>query len=302
MRILVTGGAGFIGSHLCETLRKRGHHVKSLDIASTDDHRDFIGDVTEEELPWTLISDAEFVFHLAAQLGVKNILANPAYAMRVNVAGTENILNCCREHGAPVLITSTSEVYGKSDKVPFCEEDDLTIGSPYKVRWSYAASKLMDEFMALSYPKTIVARLFNTAGPRQSSRYGMVLPTFVEQAISGKPITVYGSGQQTRCFCDVRDTVEALIRIMEAQCYGQIVNVGNPYEISIENLARKVKQITGSDSPIEYVPYETAYGSGYEDMQRRVPSIRKLYDLTGFAPSIPLSDTIRSLVESPVLC
>lgn len=292
MRILVTGGAGFIGSHLCEALVARGHEVKTIDIANRT------GNVRNYPLVSIAVDSVDFVFHLAAALGVKKIIKHPYGAMRTNVTGTSNVMTACSYYRVPVLFTSSSEVYGKSP-CPFQEDDDLTLGTA--MRWSYAASKLIDEFMALaSDAPAIVARIFNTVGPRQSSRYGMVLPTFVEQATSGKPITVHGSGQQTRCFCDVRDTVEALIRLMEAKCYGQIVNVGNPQEISIENLARKVKQITGSDSPIEYVPYDKAYGPGYEDMQRRVPSIRKLYELTGFAPSIPLSDTIRSLVESPV--
>jgi UDP-glucose 4-epimerase len=294
MRILVTGGAGFIGSHLCEALDSRNHEAISLDVQSDDtDGLSKEGDILNRETVYALVKDSDFVFHLAAQLGVKNILTNTAWAMHTNVRGTENVLDACTWHRKPVLIASTSEVYGKSDKVPFCEEDDLVIGPSTKSRWSYAASKLLDEFMALSCgAPAIVARIFNTVGLRQSAQYGMVLPTFIKQALAGEPITVHGSGKQSRCFCDVRDTVEALIRLMEVKAYGQVVNVGNTTEISIENLARMVKRITGSKSEITYVPYQDAYGSGYEDMNRRVPSIKKLYDLTGFAPSIRLSQTI----------
>jgi UDP-glucose 4-epimerase len=301
MKILVTGGAGFIGSHLCEALVQRGHSVVIVDDLSTGskDNLTNLGgyalcdkSVFSAPLPY-LLTHSDFVFHLAASLGVKRILSDPFRCIKANVMDTERLLSYCVRADVPILIASTSEVYGKSENVPFSEDDDLVIGPSTKSRWSYAASKLLDEFMALSCgAPAIVARIFNTVGLRQSSQYGMALPTFIKQALLGEPITVHGGGKQSRCFCDVRDTVEALIRLMEVKAYGQVVNVGNTTEISIENLARMVKRLTGSNSEITYVPYQDAYGTGYEDMNRRVPSIKRLYDLTEFAPSIRLSQTI----------
>jgi UDP-glucose 4-epimerase len=239
------------------------------------------------------------VVHLAAALGVKLILEKPVESIKTNVDGTAVVLDAAAKYKRPIVIASTSEVYGKSTKIPFCEEDDIVLGPSYKSRCSYAASKLLDEFLALSYWEekglpAIVVRFFNTVGPRQNARYGMVLPTFVQQALEDAPITIHGDGQQSRCFCDVRDTVTAITRLVDAKAYGQVVNIGSTQEITIEQLATLVRKRTGSKSRISYTPYEQAYSSGYEDMQRRVPSVEKLHRLTGFRPEITLPEIIDS--------
>jgi UDP-glucose 4-epimerase len=309
MRILITGGAGFIGSHLAERLVARGEQVTVLDNLSTGSldniahlvdsgALDFhFGSIQERDTVERLTGEADFVVHFAAALGVKLILEKPVESMETNVTGTHVVLEAAARNRTPVLIASTSEVYGKSNKIPFREDDDVVLGATRKSRWSYAASKMLDEFLALAYWEekqlpAIVVRFFNTVGPRQNARYGMVLPTFVQQALEDAPITIHGDGKQSRCFCDVRDTVEAVTRLIDAQAFGEVINIGSTQEISIEELALFVRERLGSRSRILYTPYDRAYSSGYEDMQRRVPSVEKLCALTGFRPEITLPEII----------
>ena len=310
MRYLITGGAGFIGSHLAERLLDRGDHVVLLDNLSTGSMENIrhlklkermeyhLDAIENRRLVAELVDDADVVVHLAAAVGVRLIVESPVRTIETNVNGTQIILEAAEKKRKLVLTASTSEVYGKSTQVPFHEEADLVLGPTTKGRWSYAASKALDEFLALSYWRerkvpVIVVRLFNTVGPRQTGRYGMVLPNFVKQALDNKPITVYGSGTQSRCFCDVRDTVEALMRLMDTErAIGEVVNIGNTEEISIADLAQTVKTRTGSTSEITYVPYDQAYEPGFEDMMRRVPNVEKLHALTGFRPQTKLADII----------
>ncbi|HEY6129640.1 MAG TPA: GDP-mannose 4,6-dehydratase [Candidatus Acidoferrum sp.] len=310
MRYLVTGGAGFIGSHLAERLLDRGDHVVLLDNLSTGSMENIrhlksnkrmeyhLDAIENRRLVAELVDEADIVVHLAAAVGVRLIVESPVRTIETNVNGTQIILEAAEKKRKLVLTASTSEVYGKSTQVPFREEADLVLGPTTKGRWSYAASKALDEFLALSYWRerkvpVIVVRLFNTVGPRQTGRYGMVLPNFVKQAIDNAPITVYGSGTQSRCFCYVRDTVEALIRLMDTpRSIGEVVNIGNTEEISIADLAQAVKIRTSSASKITYVPYDQAYEPGFEDMMRRVPSVEKLQSLTGFRPQTKLTEII----------
>ena len=310
MRFLITGGAGFVGSHLAELLLQRGDHIFLLDNLSTgsmenirhlksfDRMQYFLDAIENRQLLAELVDDADVVVHLAAAVGVRLIVESPVRTIETNVNGTQHVLEAASKKRKLVVTASTSEVYGKNTQVPFREDADLVLGPTTKGRWSYAASKALDEFLALSYWKekklpVIIARLFNTVGPRQTGRYGMVLPNFVSQALEGKPITVYGSGKQSRCFCDVRDTVEALLRLIETErAVGEVVNIGNTEEISIEGLAQLVKERTQSSSPIVYVPYDQAYEPGFEDMYRRVPSIEKLGALTGFRPRTTLVEIV----------
>jgi UDP-glucose 4-epimerase len=310
VRYLLTGGAGFIGSHLAERLLDRGDHVVLLDNLSTgsvenirhlksnDRLQHHFDDIENRQLVAELVDDADIVVHLAAAVGVKLIVESPVRTIETNVNGTQMILEAACKKRKLVLTASTSEVYGKNTNVPFHEDSDLVLGATTKGRWSYAASKALDEFLALSYWKekklpVIVVRLFNTVGPRQTGRYGMVLPNFVKSALDHAPIQVYGNGKQSRCFCDVRDTVEGLIRLMDTdKSIGEVVNVGNTQEVSIEDLAKLVKQRTASPSLIEYVPYDKAYEPGFEDMMRRVPSVEKLQALTGFRPQTQLNEII----------
>jgi UDP-glucose 4-epimerase len=310
LRYLITGGAGFIGSHLTERLLDRGDRVVLLDNLSTGSMENIrhlksserleyhLDGIENRQLLAELVDDADVVVHLAAAVGVKLIVESPVKTIETNVNGTQMILEAACKKKKLVLTASTSEVYGKNTNVPFTEDADLVLGPTTKGRWSYAASKALDEFLALSYWKekklpVIVVRLFNTVGPRQTGRYGMVLPNFVKSALDNTAINIYGTGKQSRCFCDVRDTVEGLIRLMDTdRSIGEVVNVGNTEEISIEGLAQKVKQRTGSSSPIEYVPYDQAYEPGFEDMMRRVPSVEKLKALTGFRPATPLNEII----------
>jgi UDP-glucose 4-epimerase len=309
MRFLITGGAGFIGSHLAERLVARGERVTVLDNLSTgslDNIAQLVdtgavdfhfGSIQERDTAERLIGESDFVVHFAAALGVKLILEKPVESMETNVTGTHVVLEAAAKNRTPVLLASTSEVYGKSNKIPFCEDDDVVLGATRKSRWSYAASKMLDEFLALAYWEekqlpAIVVRFFNTVGPRQNARYGMVLPTFVQQALEDAPITIHGDGKQSRCFCDVRDTVEAVTRLIDAQPFGEVINIGSTQEISIEELALLVRERLGSRSRILYTPYDHAYSSGYEDMQRRVPSVEKLCALTGFRPEITLPEII----------
>lgn len=310
MRYLITGGAGFIGSHLAERLLDRGDQVVLLDNLSTgsvenirhlksrEGMRHHFDSIENRQLVAELVDDADVVVHLAAAVGVKLIVESPVRTIETNVNGTQMILEAACKKRKLVLTASTSEVYGKNTNVPFHEDADLVLGATTKGRWSYAASKALDEFLALSYWKekrlpVIVVRLFNTVGPRQTGRYGMVLPNFVKSALDQAPIQVYGNGKQSRCFCDVRDTVEALIRLMDTdKSIGEVVNVGNTEEVSIEELAKLVKQRTASSSTIEFIPYDKAYEPGFEDMMRRVPCVDKLQALTGFRPLTPLNEII----------
>ena len=310
MRYLITGGAGFIGSHLAERLLEKGEQVVLLDNLSTGSMENIrhlkgserleyhLDGIENRQILAELVDDADVIVHLAAAVGVKLIVESPVRTIETNVNGTQMILEAASKKKKLVLIASTSEVYGKNTNVPFHEDADLVLGATTKGRWSYAASKALDEFLALSYWKekkqpVIVVRFFNTVGPRQTGRYGMVLPNFVKHALDGQPIEVYGNGQQSRCFCDVRDTVEALLRLMPLDsAVGEVINIGNTEEVTIENLAKIVKHRTGSRSSIQFVPYDKAYEPGFEDMMRRVPSIEKLHSLTGFRPQTNLSDII----------
>jgi len=310
VRFLITGGAGFIGSHLAERLLDRGDRVVLLDNLSTgsvenirhlkscDRLQHHFDNIENRQLVAELVDDADIIVHLAAAVGVKLIVESPVRTIETNVNGTQMILEAACKKRKLVLTASTSEVYGKNTNVPFHEDADLVLGATTKGRWSYAASKALDEFLALSYWKekklpVIVARLFNTVGPRQTGRYGMVLPNFVKCALDQAPIHVYGNGKQSRCFCDVRDTVEGLIRLMDTdKSVGEVVNVGNTEEVTIEELAQRVKQRTASSSAIEYIPYDKAYEPGFEDMMRRVPCVDKLHALTGFRPQTPLNEII----------
>lgn len=310
MRFLITGGAGFIGSHLAERLLSRGDRVVLLDNLSTgsmdnirhlktfDNMEYHLDNIENRQLVAELVDDADAVIHLAAAVGVRLIVESPVRTIETNVNGTQRILEAACKKRKLVLTASTSEVYGKNTNVPFHEDADLVLGPTTKGRWSYAASKALDEFLALSYWKekqlpVIVVRLFNTVGPRQTGRYGMVLPSFVKAALDNSPISIYGDGKQSRCFCDVRDTVESLVRLIDTpHSIGEVVNVGNTEEVSIEQLAQRVKQRTSSQSAIEYVPYDKAYEPGFEDMMRRVPCVDKLEALTSFRPRTSLNEII----------
>ena len=315
MRFLITGGAGFIGSHLAERLLHRGDEVLLLDNLSTgsmenirhlkkfDRMHYFLDAIENRQLLAELVDEADVIFHLAAAVGVRLIVESPVRTIETNVNGTQLVLDAACKKRKLVFAASTSEVYGKSLQVPFHEDADLVLGPTTKGRWSYAASKALDEFLALSYWKerkqpVVIARLFNTVGPRQTGRYGMVLPNFVNQALDGTPITVFGTGQQSRCFCDVSDAVEAMLRLISTdRAVGEVVNVGSDYEVTIEGLARLVKERTGSSSPITYVPYDQAYEPGFEDMLRRVPSLEKLERLTGFRPQTKLPEIVDRVAE-----
>ena len=315
MRNLITGGAGFIGSHLAEALIGRGDDVFILDDLSTgsvenirhlkkyDRFHHVFDSIMNKHLLAEMVDECDVVYHLAAAVGVRLIVESPVRTIETNVHGTQFVLDAASKKKKLVFAASTSEVYGKSDKVPFHEDADLVLGPTSKGRWSYAASKALDEFLALSYWKekkqpVVIARLFNTVGPRQTGRYGMVLPNFVRQALDGEPITVFGTGQQSRCFCDVRDSVQAIMRLVATEkAIGEVVNIGNTHEITIEGLAHLVKQRTNSSSPITYVPYDQAYEPGFEDMPRRVPALGKLERLTGFLPAIPLNDIVDGVIH-----
>ena len=315
MTALITGGAGFVGSHLVEALLKRDQRVTVLDDLSTGSvenlrqlrHDARVACVFESMMNRRLLSElvdeADAVYHLAAAVGVRRIIESPVRTIETNIKGTELVLECAAKKGKPVFLASTSEVYGKNTNVPFREDADLVLGPTTKGRWSYAASKALDEFLALAYfnerkVPVVVGRLFNTVGPRQTGRYGMVLPTFVKQAMEGSPITVYGSGQQSRCFGYVEDVVEAIVRLMTCEkAVGEVVNIGNTDEITMRDLAHLVKERTRSASEIQFIPYDEAYAPGFEDMMRRVPSVEKLQALTGFRPTTKLDAIIERIIE-----
>jgi UDP-glucose 4-epimerase len=310
LRYLITGGAGFIGSHLAEKLLERCESVALLDNLSTGSMENIrhlkgfenleyhLDGIENQHLLAELVDDADVIIHLAAAVGVKLIVESPVRTIETNVNGTQLILEAASKKKKLVLLASTSEVYGKNTQVPFREDADLVLGPTTKGRWSYAASKALDEFLAIAYWKekkqpVIVVRFFNTVGPRQTGRYGMVLPNFVKRALRNEPIEVYGDGKQSRCFCDVHDTVEGLLRLVPLErAIGEVINIGNTEEITIEDLAKTVRQRTESKSPIHYIPYEKAYEPGFEDMMRRVPSIEKLHALTGFRPQTGLTEII----------
>ena len=314
-RVLITGGAGFVGSHLAEALLDRGDEVFILDNLSTGsidnvvhlkDNPRFhytIDSVSNEPVLAELIDRSDIVVHLAAAVGVKLIVEQPVHTIETNVHGTEVVLKHANKKKKLVLIASTSEVYGKSADVPFREDADLVLGPTTKHRWAYACSKMIDEFLALAYWKerklpVIVVRLFNTVGPRQTGQYGMVIPNFVRQALAGHPITVFGDGTQSRSFTYVGDVVRAMVALIdEPRAVGQVFNIGNGNEITIRELAEKVKQMTGSSSELVMVPYERAYEAGFEDMPRRVPDIGRIQALVGYRPTVDLDETLTRVIE-----
>ena len=311
MKYLITGGAGFIGSHLAEKLLPRGDQVIVFDNLSTGSTKNFFGikekirfeqgSILEKSVIDKLVAESDYVVHLAAALGVLNIVNKPLESLRTNLQGSEVVLEACDKYRKPVLIASTSEIYGKNDKVPLSEEDDRIIGHPLKSRWSYSEAKAVDESLAYFYylenklPIRII-RFFNTVGPRQVGHYGMVVPRFVSAALKNEPLSVYGSGDQIRCFCHADDAVRALLLVMDSdKAVGEVFNVGNNQQITIMDLAKKVIKLTGSTSSIEKIAYEKAYPEGFEDMQRRVPDISKIKQVLGWSPEINLDQVIKDI-------
>ncbi len=316
MRALVTGGAGFIGSHLTERLLKDGHQVCVIDNLSTGSLKniealkkhprfEFVaGDIRDAEIVEPLIERCDAVFHLAAAVGVRLIAEDPVHTIETNIGGTEVVLNIANEFGKKILIASSSEVYGKSEAVPFREDDDIVLGSTRLSRWSYACSKAIDEFLGLAFHQqygldVIIGRFFNTIGPRQTGQYGMVVPRFIQSALNDEPLAIYGTGRQTRCFCYVADLIEAVIRLMNCErAAGQIYNIGTTCEISIEDLADTIIKLTGSKSSKQFVPYETAYGRPIEDMMRRVPSLERIKETVGWEPQTSLDEALEAIADS----
>jgi UDP-glucose 4-epimerase len=314
VRALITGGAGFIGSHLADALLARGDSVILLDNLSTgrleniehlrerDDVEFVLGSILNADLMDDVMSRADACFHLAAAVGVQLIVDKPLESLATNIRGSEIVFEKAHKHGTKVLVTSTSEIYGKNTSDKLGEEDDRILGSPLKSRWSYSEAKAIEEILAYTYWRqkglpTVIVRLFNTVGPRQTGHYGMVIPRFVTQAIRGEPITVYGDGQQTRCFCYVGDVVDGLVALMDhAEASGRAYNLGGQEEVSMEHLAHRVVDLVGSGSKIRYVPYDEAYEEGFEDMQRRVPDTTRAQELVGFAPTAGLDEIIRMVV------
>ena len=315
MRILVTGGAGFIGSHLCERLIEEGHAVTAIDDFSTGSTSNLANLVSSSKFTLvedsilnsnvlnSLITETDYVFHLAAAVGVFNIVNHPLDSLMTNIRGTENVLEAAHKYSKPVFVTSSSEVYGKNISDSLRESDDRILGSPVTLRWSYSEAKAIDESLAYAYfvekkLETRIVRFFNTVGPRQLGAYGMVVPRFVRAALNNEPITIYGTGEQTRCFGHVYDAVEAVIRIaFSPDTIGKVINIGNDFEISINNLAKRVISETGSKSKVVYVPYEEAYGDGFEDMERRVPNLELIKQLVGWKPERDLSAMISDIAN-----
>jgi UDP-glucose 4-epimerase len=315
MRILITGGAGFIGSHLAERLLEERHGVLVLDdlstgrfenIAHLEGHPGFelrVASVTDPVIVEHCVTECQRVYHLASAVGVKLVVDQPVKTIETIVNGTDTVLRSCARYRRPILITSTSEVYGKGTRVPFSEGDDCVMGPTTTRRWAYACAKALDEFLALAHwhesrLPVVIARLFNTVGPRQTGRYGMVIPRFVSQALAGEPITVYGDGSQRRCFAHVTDVVDALVRLLdEPKAFGQVFNVGNAEEITILQLAERVRGLIGGTSPIRVVPYSEAYPAGFEDMARRVPDLSKIHGLIGYEPKRRLEQVLADVLE-----
>ena len=316
MKALITGGAGFIGSHLADYLLARGHQVVLLDDLSTGrlDNIEHLGDNPDAEFVLGSILDADLVdhevsradvvYHLAAAVGVQLIVEKPLESLITNIRGTETVIEKAHKHRKRVVITSTSEIYGKNTSDSLSEDDDRILGSPLKSRWSYSEAKAVDEILAYTYWRekgleAVIVRLFNTVGPRQTGSYGMVVPRFVEQALANEPITIYGDGTQTRCFCAVGDIVDGIVVLSETpDAIGRVFNLGGVEEVSIQGLAETVIAITGSSSRIEFVSYDEAYEEGFEDMQRRVPDTTRARELVGFAPTASLDDIVRMVVEA----
>jgi UDP-glucose 4-epimerase len=315
VKALVTGGAGFIGSHLVEMLIHEGHRVVVVDDLSTGQVRNLAAvadspalashwtSIVEDERLQDIVDEVDIVYHLAAAVGVRLVLERPVETIETNVLGTDRVLRCAAKGQKKVVIASTSEVYGKNDQAPLREDDDSVLGPTHKARWSYACSKAIDEFLGLAYQQhkgvpVVIVRYFNTVGPRQSGRYGMVVPRFVHQALAGDPITVYGTGHQSRSFTDVADTVRATLALSRHPgAAGAVFNVGNDREVTINELAHRVKALTGSASPIVHIPYERAYSEGFEDLQRRVPDIGKLRSLIAFSPEYELDATLHKVIR-----
>ena len=314
MKALITGGAGFIGSHLAESLIAQGHDVTVIDdlstgqvknlsaVASSARLRTHWASILEEERLPEFVDEADVIYHLAAAVGVRLILERPVETIETNILGTDRVLRCAAKGGKRIVIASTSEVYGKNENAPFKEDDDCVLGPTVKSRWSYACSKAIDEFLGLAYFRSagvpvVIVRYFNTIGPRQVGRYGMVVPRFVRQALKGEPITVYGDGEQSRSFTDVADTVRATMALsMSPEAIGGVFNIGNGHEITVNELAARVKQLSGSASPIVHVPYDQAYEQGFEDTRRRVPDISKLRATIGFSPEFDLDSSLRKVI------
>lgn len=316
MRSLITGGAGFIGSHLAEALLARGEEVLVIDDLSTGSIDNIFHLKTEPRFEYVidtimnepvlaeLVDRADIIYHLAAAVGVKLIVECPVHVIETNIQGTEIVLKCANKKKKRVILASTSEIYGKNADCPFSETSDLVLGQTKKSRWSYACSKAIDEFLALAYFKEknlpiCIIRFFNIVGPRQVGRYGMVIPTLTKQALQGRPMTVYGDGKQTRTFCHVKDAVMAMIELSRRdEALGEVINLGSREEISVEELANRIKKLSDSNSPVVYVPYDEAYEEGFEDMRRRVPDIAKLEKLIGFHPSMDLNGILREIIQA----
>jgi len=315
MRTLITGGAGFIGSHLCEHLLAEGHTVSIIDNLSTGKFSNIahlqtnpnfqytIGSILDTKLLENLVSSCDEIYHLAAAVGVKYIIENPLLSLQTNILGTDQILEMANKYKKKVLLASTSEIYGKNDQIPFKEEDDRVLGSTSISRWSYSCAKAIDEFLAFAYLREkrlpiIIVRLFNTVGPRQTGQYGMVIPKFVKAAQLNQPIIIYGTGKQSRCFADVADVVCGLTTLMsEPKAIGQVFNLGNTEEVTIEDLAMKIKTRTNSQSKIEYKPYEDVFEQGFEDMYRRMPDLTKVKEYIGYAPKYNLDAILERVIK-----
>jgi UDP-glucose 4-epimerase len=314
VKALITGGAGFIGSHLADKLLDEGHQVMVLDNLSTGRHSniehllgrpDFefvLGSILNADLVDHCMAQADIAFHLAAAVGVELIVDHPLESLATNIRGSEIVMEKAHKHGTKILVTSTSEIYGKNTSDRLGEEDDRILGSPLKSRWSYSEAKAIEEILAYTYYRqkglpSVIVRLFNTVGPRQTGHYGMVIPRFVGQAVKGEAVTVYGNGTQTRCFCYVGDIVDALVKLSEhPEAVGRVFNLGGVQEISMDSLAHRVIELAGSESKVRYVPYEEAYEEGFEDMQRRVPDTTRAHELIGFAPTVDLDGILQAVI------